>query len=100
MNMSTQKKRNRKWMIADAVLWFVTLVPLVVLMAECVRAFVNGTTHGLQSDVVLYGIPAFVDTFNTRIAGEGYLFFWIPVAVITCLFTLFVVIRNRRDRNM
>lgn len=65
--------------------WITVIIPAVLLLRECMYSFIHGTTHGFNSNEILYGFGAFADTFMF------YLCFFLPLFILWCgLFVLSV----------
>ncbi|SDB69375.1 hypothetical protein [Butyrivibrio sp. INlla16] len=67
----------------STALWTIAAIPVIYVLRECMNSYVNGTIHGFNSDVVIYGIEAFADTL---------LFFLAFFVVIDVLWAIVVVL--------
>lgn len=69
-------KRKIILTLSSVIAWIAVAVPALMLFKDCIYSYNHGTTHGFNSDEMLYGFSAFADTFMF------YLCFLFPLFVL------------------
>ncbi|WP_026659793.1 hypothetical protein [Butyrivibrio sp. AC2005] len=80
--------------LANMVLWVMTMSPPVYVLRECINSYINGTYHGFNGEEKIYGMEAFVDTFFFFIAFFFVVFIvWILLLLLSTTTTV-ITVRN------
>lgn len=67
-------------------LCIIELIPAVFILKECIHSYINGTTHGFNSDKHIFGIPAVLSTLAFTVAFFYPLYLlWFIILVITII---------------
>lgn len=88
--------KKKVFITIDILLIIATILPVVLLLVECIDSAVNGTIRWGESGYV-YGIPAFIDTLEVYLVfGFVLVVLWAVLFLHTLVFTVITIIVARR----
>lgn len=72
--------------ITSIFTWIMTIIPATMLISECIDSYINGTYHGFNSEGLIFGIQAFLDTFCL------YIFLYFPLVILWLIIFIATVV--------
>jgi len=84
---------------ADVCLIIITIIPVILLLAECFNSAVNGVIPWGEDSTFIYGIPAFFNTLGVYLVyGFVLVVLWAMLFLVTTGFTVFTVVFTKKKK--
>lgn len=85
--------------ITTILSWVIVIIPAILLLNQCINSYINGTTHGFNSEEYLYGIPAFFDTFSAIVLFLSPLvILWFILFIFAIIITIVTIMCYRENK--
>ena len=91
---------KKAFITIDVGLIILTIIPVIVVLADCIDSAVNGVIPWREDSTFIYGMPAFFNTLGVYfVFGFVLVVLWAILLLVTAGFTVFTVIYAKKKKR-